>query len=403
MMEDRTGGSVREGRESLPASVVVLFVLAMLVVAAGLLQRHVVNPLGARYVINASSIAMMLALACSTMAIAFLWPGLLRQQSMIVIMLFVLAILIVIVSTIQPKFFTEYNLHNNGRRLALLSIYAIGGSLAIISAGIDLSVGSLIGLIAVVLPLLITGHETPIAEALVLVLALGIALGLVHGLLIAKFNLQPFIVTLCALLAYRSLARTITADMTQGFGEAHEGLRQLAIGTFLHVPIAVYLMVAVAAAVGIFLHGTVWGRHLYALGQNEEAARYSGVAVDRLKIAAYTISALLSAIAGILLALDTNSVQPSDAGKSYELYGIAAAVLGGCSLRGGEGTVVGIVVGATILTVLRNLIILAGLSTYIEDILIGAVILGMVTIDEIVKRRTAGRTAMKQQRVLSAE
>jgi ribose transport system permease protein len=321
------------------------------------------------------------------------WRNRLYAARMILVMLAVLAALIAIVGIKQPNFFSEYNLQNNGKRLALLAIYAIGGSLAIITAGIDLSVGSLIGLVAVFLPLLITGHGMPIAEALALVLLLGIALGWVHGLLIAKFNLQPFIVTLCALLAYRSLARTATADMTQGFGEAHEAFRRLAIGTFLHVPIAIYLMAVVAIAVGIFLHGTVWGRHLYALGQNEEAARFSGIAVDRLKILAYTISGLLSGIAGVLLALDTNSVQPSDAGKSYELYGIAAAVLGGCSLRGGEGTVVGIVVGATILTVLRNLIILAGLSTYIEDILIGAVILGMVTIDEIVKRRTARRAA----------
>jgi ribose transport system permease protein len=317
--------------------------------------------------------------------------GRLYSARMILVMLIVLAILIAIVGIIQPHFFNEYNLQNLGKRLALLSIYAIGGSLAIITAGIDLSVGSVIGLIAVFLPLLIVPHGVPVGLALALVLLFGTFLGLVHGILIAKFNLQPFIVTLCGLLGYRSLARTVTGDMTQGFGVTHETLRELAIGTFLHVPLAIYLMLAVAIAVGVFLHASVWGRHIYALGQSEEAARYSGINVDRLKIVAYTISGLLAAVAGVLLALDTNSVQPSDAGKSYELYGIAAAVLGGCSLRGGEGTVVGIIVGATILTVLRNLIILAGLSTYIEDILIGAVILGMVVIDEVVKRRMGGR------------
>jgi len=320
------------------------------------------------------------------------WRDRLQSARMILVMLVVLAALIAYVSYNHPRFLSEYNLQNLAKRLALLSIYGIGGALAMITAGIDLSVGSVIGLIGVFLPLLIVGKEMPVWQALVLVLLLAAALGLVHGVLIAKFNLQPFIVTLCALLAYRSIARTITQDMTQGFGAAHETLRQLAIGTWLHVPLALYLMLGVALVIGIFLHLTVWGRHLYALGQNEEAARYSGINVDGLKIVAYTISGLLAGVAGVLLALDTNSVQPSDAGKSYELYGIAAAVLGGCSLRGGEGTVVGIVVGATILTVLRNLIILRGFSTYLEDALIGAVILGMVVLDEVMKRRAGRRT-----------
>lgn len=310
---------------------------------------------------------------------------------MLFVMLAVLAVLIVIVGVIQPNFFSAYNLQNNGKRLAQLAIFAIGGSLAIISAGIDLSVGSLIGLVGVLLPLLIAESGVPVGEALVLVLVLGAALGLFHGIWIAKLNIQPFIVTLCGLLIYRSLARTITGDMAQGFGIGHEGLRQIAIGTFLHVPIAFFLMAAIAVAVGIFLHGTVWGRHLFALGQNEEAARYSGINVDGLKIVAYTISGLLAGVAGVLLALDTNSVQPSDAGKAYELYGIAAAVLGGCSLRGGQGTVIGVVVGATIMTVLRNLIILAGLSTYVEEALIGAVILAMVTIDELLRQAAERR------------
>ena len=317
---------------------------------------------------------------------------------MIIVMLVVLAILIAIVGYKQPNFFSAYNLQNNGKRLALLSIYAIGGSLAIITAGIDLSVGSVIGLTAVLMPLLMMTSHVPFTDDLVpvwialpFVLLLGAVLGSIHGVLIAKLNLQPFIVTLCGLLAYRGIARGITGDMTQGFQEQHQVLRQLAIGTFLHIPIVLYIMVGIAVAVGIFLHGTVWGRHIYALGQNEEAARYSGINVDRLKIVAYTISGLLAGVAGVIFALDTNTVQPSDAAKMYELYGIAAAVLGGCSLRGGEGTVVGIIVGATILTVLRNLIILADLSTYIEDALIGGVIISMVIIDEVVKRRAAGR------------
>jgi ribose transport system permease protein len=322
----------------------------------------------------------------------------LYEHRMILVMLGVLALLITIVGIMEPNFFLGFNLQNNGKRLALLSIYAMGCALAIITAGIDLSVGSVIALAAVLMPLLVmnthipfTEHLVPVWAALPLVLLLGATLGAFHGVLIAKLNLQPFIVTLCGLLAYRGIARGITGDMVQGFQNKHEALRQLAVGTFLHIPNMMYIMLAIAVVIGLFLHGTVWGRHLYALGQNEEAARYSGINVDRLKIAAYTISGLLAGVAGILLALDTNTVQPSDAAKMYELYGIAAAVLGGCSLRGGEGTVIGVIVGATVLTVLRNLIILARLSTYIEDALIGGVIASMVIIDQVVKMRAAAR------------
>jgi ribose transport system permease protein len=317
------------------------------------------------------------------------------SSRMTIVMLLVISVFLTIASWKVPNFYGQVNLQNNARRIAILSIYAIGGALPIIAAGIDLSVGSLIGLTGTILSLLLVGQGMPIAEALPLVLALGAALGLLHGVLVAKFNLPPFIVTLTGLLAYRSIARTLTKDYTVGFTAEHEPLRQLAIGFWGYVPIIGVIMLGIAALVGIFLHGTVWGRHLYALGQNEEAARYSGVAVARLKIVAYTVSALLAAVAGILLALETNAIQPSDAGKSYELYGIAAAVLGGCSLRGGEGTVFGIIVGAAVLTILRNLIILSKLfpevSTFVEDALIGAVLLGMVVIDEIVKRRAAGR------------
>jgi len=340
------------------------------------------------------------------------------EARMILIMLLVLIVLIALGYFIRPEefnFFVKGNLQNNGRRVALLSIYAIGGGLAIITAGIDLSVGSVIGLTALLMPLLVmewhipgTDHLFPVGLAIPVVLLVGAALGFFHGILIAKCNLQAFIITLCGLLVYRGVARTITGDISKGFGASHEAARNFAIGTLKDivpsaryvpvlgdVPIAVFLMVGVAVAVGIFLHMTVWGRHLYALGQNEEAARYSGISVARLKIVAYTLSGLLASIAGVLYALEINSVQPSDAGKGYELYGIAAAVLGGCSLRGGEGTVVGIVAGAIVLTVLHNLINLTGLSTLIEDAVIGAVILGMVTVDEVVKRRAGRRATAK--------
>jgi len=316
----------------------------------------------------------------------------LQSSRMILVMLIVLAVLVGIVCWNQPGFYSSINLQNIGKRVGIWAIFAIGGALPIIAAGIDLSVGSIIGLIAVLLPMCIVDHGLSVWQAVPLVLAIGAAIGVAHGLLIARLNIQPFIVTLAGLLIYRGVARTLTEDRTKGFGIDHEAFRQLAIGAYYEIPIALFVMLGIALVVGVFLHGTIWGRHLYALGQNEEAARYSGIRVERLKIVAYTLSALLATAAGILVSLDVNGVQPSDTGKSYELYGIAAAVLGGCSLRGGEGTVVGVIVGTVVIVILRNLINLTQISTYIEDAMIGAVILGMVVIDEVIRRRAARRT-----------
>lgn len=353
------------------------------------------------------------------------WKDLVYEGRMILVMLIVLVVLIAVIGSREANFFSNFlserNLQNNGRRVALLSIYAMGVALTIITAGIDLSIGSIIGLVAVLFPMLIVKGGVPLLLVLPIVVLVGAGLGVVHGVLVAKLNLQPFIVTLCGLLIYRGVARGITEDMTLGFGTEFEGLRLLANGTLGEVmpisewvpfltrvpvvshlvgfieaiPIVILIMLVIVSVVGVFLHGTVWGRHLYALGQNEEAARYSGIDVTYLKVAAYTISGLLAGVAGVIYALEYNAVQPSEAGKMYELYGIAAAVLGGCSLRGGEGTVIGIIVGAIILTVLRNLIVLARMSTYTEDALIGAVILAMVIVDEVVKRRAASRAVAK--------
>jgi ribose transport system permease protein len=210
--------------------------------------------------------------------------------------------------------------------------------------------------------------------------------------------MQPFVVTLCGLLFYRGVARFITGDTTQGFGNSYEGLRYLAIGKFMGIPIPFWIMTALAIVAATFLNRTIWGRYLLALGRNREAARYSGINTDRMIIVAYVICSTLAGIGGILFALDVNSILPSDHGNFFELYAIAAAVLGGCSLRGGEGSILGVVIGAAVMRVLNNSINLLKIPSALEFSIIGVVILGGVIVDELVKRFAAKRRAMREAR-----
>jgi ribose transport system permease protein len=284
----------------------------------------------------------------------------------------------------------------------LFGILSVGVAFVIITGGIDLSIGSVVCLVGCGLPWMLAVQGWPLPVALLVAAAVVVGLGFVHGLLITKLRLQPFVVTLCALLLYRGLARGLTGDQTVGFGTAFTGLRTMAtykvpiIGGFgIPVPCLILLVVALAAA--IFLNRTIYGRYLLALGRNEQAARFSGINTDRMIIVAYVISASLAGLGGMLFVLDVNSAQPVDFGNFYELYAIAAAVLGGCSLRGGEGTIVGVIIGAALMQVLRNMItLLDAIPTHIEFAVIGAVILGGVVADELVKRYAARKRAERQ-------
>ncbi len=239
-----------------------------------------------------------------------------------------------------------------------------------------------------------------------IVLALGTALliGLVHGLLITKSKLQPFVVTLCGLLIYRGLARFLTADQEQGFASEYPLLKQLAKGDFLKlftgreftfdIPMPFIYLVILGVAAAVFLNKTIFGRYILALGRNEEAARYSGINTDRMTIVAYMICSFCAGIAAILFALDLNSIQPSAHGEFYELYAIAAAVLGGCSLRGGEGSILGVIIAAAVMRVLNNAInLIDGIDTSTEFAIIGLVILLGVLVDESVRRYASRRRA----------
>ncbi|MEW6743513.1 MAG: ABC transporter permease [Planctomycetota bacterium] len=305
----------------------------------------------------------------------------------IAFLLILLVVLGAIVALQNPLFLSTINIQNTARWIALRSIFAIGVGIVIVTGGIDLSIGSIIGLSGVILTMLVRELGVPAALALLLVLALTSLLGLGQGWLITRLRLQPFIVTLCGLLLFRGIARFITEDKTKGFGTANEAFRYLAVGKPLGIPMPVLILAVVGSLAALFLHTTIWGRHLFALGHNEEAARFAGIRTHRLKIVTYVISAGMAGLAGILYALDTNTVQPASAGNAYELYGIAAAVLGGCSLRGGEGTVAGIIVGACIITVLPNALTLLKVSTFLEFAVIGLVILVVVILEALIGKR----------------
>jgi ribose transport system permease protein len=212
------------------------------------------------------------------------------------------------------------------------------------------------------------------------------------------------VVTLCGLLLYRGWMRAFTAEQTMGFGSTAGGLRWLATGRVRlfggddgeagGIPVAALVLAMVAVAAAVFLNRTVAGRHLFALGRNEEAARFSGVATARLTILAYVICSLLSGLAGCLFVLDVNSADAANFGNFYELYAIAGAVLGGVALRGGEGTVLGVVLGASLMRVLANAIILVGDSNRLEFAIVGAVIL-LGAVADVVLRRLVGRRARR--------
>ncbi|MEQ8393414.1 MAG: ABC transporter permease [Thalassospira sp.] len=299
-----------------------------------------------------------------------------------------LAVLIIVVGIIvymrNPLFLSPINLGNTANLIGLFGLFAIGQGFVIMTGGIDLSVGSVIALLGVLFVDMVGKFGVPWPLAVALMIVLGVAIGLAHGVLITRFKLQPFVVTLCGLLIYRGIARGYTAESTAGFpfGSSYPQLEWLTIGRSFGVPHSFLAMLIVAAIMWVVLHHTVFGRHLCAVGKNEEAARFSGINTRFVTIAAYVICAVLASIAAIYFAMFTKSVQPSSHGNFYELYAIAAAVLGGCSLRGGEGSVIGIVLGAVLLQELQNLVNLLGIPSSLNFAVMGAVILLGVLADQ---------------------
>ncbi|MEQ8480575.1 MAG: ABC transporter permease [Hoeflea sp.] len=299
-----------------------------------------------------------------------------------------------IVAMVNPRFLSPINLANTANLIGLFGLFSIAQAFVIVTAGIELSVGSVIALIGVIFVDLIASFGVPWPIALVIVLALSLVIGLVHGWLITRLKLQPFVVTLCGLLIYRGVARFYTKDGTAGFsfGSDFPMLEFLVSGRTAGIPHSVMAFAIVGVAAWFLLHRTVFGRHLYAVGKNVEAARYSGINTDRVMIQAYVLCAFLTGISAVFFAMYTRSVQPSSHGNFYELYAIAAAVLGGFSLRGGEGSIIGVVLGVVLLQVLQNLVNLLGIPSSLNFAVMGSVILvGVIADTQFARYRDARR------------
>jgi len=301
--------------------------------------------------------------------------------------LFLLGLIIVVgavVTLINPRFLLPINIANTANLVGMFGLSALGQAIVILTGGIELSVGSMIALVGVLFVDFIANQNIPWPIAVVLMLVLAVVVGLIHGVLITKLKMQPFIVTLCGLLIYRGIARFYTQDATAGFafGQNFPDLEFLTAGRSFGVPNSFIALMIAAAIMWVVVHRSVFGRYLYAVGKNEEAARFSGIKTDQVIIAAYVICQILTILSAIYFAMYTRSISPSSHGNFYELYAIAAAVLGGFSLKGGEGSVIGAILGVVLLQELQNLVNLVGIPSSLNFSVMGGVIIIGVLVDQ---------------------
>jgi ribose transport system permease protein len=287
-------------------------------------------------------------------------------------------------------------------------ILTLGVGLLIITGGIDLSIGSVVGLGAVGFLVMMQMGISPWG-AVILVLIGGMLIGMLHGLLVTGLNLQPFLVTLCGLFIYRGFSRLLTNrdigvnNIINGderypahpeFTEDLNSLRFFLIGKEEYksvFPAEFVVMLLISVVLWVLLHRTIYGRYFFAIGYNEQACRYAGIRTNRYKITSYVICSTLAALGGILYSLKIPSVSPSTAGQQYELYAITGAVLGGCALRGGDGTIIGIVLGTAVLPLLSNLIVFWEIPDAVEYSIIGFALLAGTIADQFFRNKGAGR------------
>lgn len=298
--------------------------------------------------------------------------------------LLALIVISAVIYIINPSFLLLSNIEVILRSFAIIGIIAVGETMVIITSGIDLSPGSLIGLSGVLAGIFIVQMGMPTVIGILLVLVIGLLIGAMHGLFVAKLNIPPFIITLGTLMSARGLSALLTKGWPiVGFSD---GFLQIGQGSFLGIPIPTVILIVVIIIGSFVLKSTVLGRHIYAIGGNENAAKLSGVKVDLVKIVTYAISGMLSAMTGIIVAARLSSAQPG-VGGAYEMQAIASAVLGGASLSGGYGSLVGTLIGALILGVITNGLVLLKVSPYLYDIVTGVVVVAAVTLDTLRKRK----------------
>ena len=306
------------------------------------------------------------------------------------------AVLIVVIWILAPVFMTPRNLLNISKNFSFIALMSLGETLVIISGGIDLAVGSVCALSAVVTMMLMrflsdtTAAQLPgatIALAVLLALTLAGLIGLVNGLLIARVRLSPFVTTLGML----SVARGMTYVLTQGRAQYPTGpdialFTRFANGVVLGLPTPLVYLLVLAVMMGLALRHLVWGRHLYAVGGNAQAAALTGVRVPHVVVSVYVLSGLAGGFSGVLIA-GWLGAAPANLATGYELRVIAAAVIGGANLAGGAGGAAGAVIGAALIEVIRNGFVLIGANSYWEEVFVGVIIIIAVLVDQLRTRR----------------
>jgi rhamnose transport system permease protein len=299
----------------------------------------------------------------------------------------ILAILVVLVFFVlarqSDRFFTVDNLLNQGRLMTEVGLVALVMTFVILTGGIDLSVGSILGLSAILTGVFWQNAGLPLVVACLLAIAVGTLAGLFNGFVIARFGVPPLIATLGTLALYRGLAEGISqARSVRGYPEWFFVLGQ---GEFLGVPVQLWLLGLGVILAGFVLGYTTWGRATYAIGNNVTAARFSGIAVDRVTLAIYTMSGFAAALAGVIFVSRVSTTR-SDMGTGIELDAITAVVLGGTSIFGGRGTIVGTVLGLILMQALKSGLSLAGVKGDGTIVVIGAVLIVTVLISNVFRR-----------------
>lgn len=316
----------------------------------------------------------------SSLAVRALTKGLRRREAGIFL---ALSALIATITLLQPTFATPNNLYLVSRQISLTAIVALGVLYVILTSGIDLSLGSTVGLSGFMCGLAMAAGW-PIGLAIAAGLMTGAAVGALNGAIVAYIGVTPFIVTLGMLGAARGVV--LVCRHGDSVREIPSGFISIGNGSVLGLSVPVLALLSLAGLSQILLRHTAFGRRVYAIGGNEEATAFSGINTRRVKFMTYIICSLFSAVTGILFVARFQSAQ-SDAGKGMELDAIAATVIGGTSLMGGEGTVAGVLLGAMIMGVLRNGLVLLDVSAYWQELIIGALIVLAAIVDATRNRR----------------
>ena len=299
----------------------------------------------------------------------------------------ILLLMCVITAVAEPAFLKLSNLLSTARSFSAIAIAGIGVLMIIITGGIDLSIGSVYGLAGVISAFGCSLFGLPVPVAMLMGVLSGAIFGALNGLMVVYCKLPPFIATLGTM----QIARGLCTILTRGYpvSDLPSGYMFLGQGEFLFVPMAVWCMVIIAVIFAVFLNQTVVGRRIFAMGGNAEATRISGINIKALIVLVYTLGAALGAFAGIISASKLGVGQPT-AGNGFEMDAIAAVVIGGASLSGGAGSVLGTIIGAAIIGVLRNALVLLSVDSYWQTLIMGVVIIVAVTADQL---RKSGHSA----------